>query len=223
MLIKTIAKIRKHTRAKRYKLFSEFIADMAKPLNIVDIGGTAAHWIGKLSQSDNINITLINNHHIDKTNINYDNRYDFIQEKIMDANDLSISDLSSYDLIFSNSFLEHLENKELQISLAQKITKSGKPYFIQVPNKYCAIDPHFPYPLPFFAAYPKSLQAWLLSKYHFGGGGKNASREQVDQRLKYYNPIGYKDFITMFPNGKLVRERTFGLNLSLVAMSLAKI
>jgi hypothetical protein len=65
---------------------------------------------------------------------------------------MSEEEFRGYDLIFSNSFFEHLEHRAAQARLAKIIVASGVPYFIQVPNKRSPVDPHFPSPfVPFFA------------------------------------------------------------------------
>ncbi len=103
---------------------------MKRPLEIVDLGGTVAFWTGwGIGPEDGMRITLINNHHIDRTNRESANPFPFITDRLADATALSKDDFRGYYLVFSNSFLEHLESPSAQARLAGAIVESGTPYF----------------------------------------------------------------------------------------------
>jgi hypothetical protein len=121
---------------------------------------------------------------------------------------MTVADLREYDVIFSNSFLEHLEDRRTQARLAGTIVESRVPYFIQVPNKRSPVDPHFPSPLvPFFAMYPEWLRARLLTVGAFGSGGKAPSLARARLRMKFYIPLGDSELSALFPNATLSFER----------------
>lgn len=225
MLRALIKKIRHYTRQKRSRLFFQFMAEFNdKPIRIIDLGGTAAFWEDWGITSDHhVEITLINNHHIDTTQKGYDHSIPFIKEQIKDVNELETHDFYGYDLIFSNSMIEHLESNALQKRLCEVIEASGLPYFIQTPNKKSLVDPHFPHPLvPFFAAYPKRLQATLLTIHHFNGGTRAVSHQEAWQRLKYYTPLSKTGFERLLPEGTLTAESFLGIAPSLVMTRLLK-
>lgn len=208
-----LQKIRAHTNRKRAALFFAKIQHLPKPLAVIDLGGTEALWRRwGIKEQHGLRITLINNHHIDKNNIGNEHLIPFIEELIIDAMELTVLDLLKYDLIFSNSFIEHLEDFRSQKKICSIIESSGKPYFIQIPNKHSLIDPHFPHPLvPFFALYPKPLQAWLLMQYHFGSGSRNATYVEARKRVRFYNPIGVSEIRSLLPSGHLVKESFLSL------------
>lgn len=221
MLRKFVRKVRSHTRSRRARAFFDRIQRLpGKQLSIVDLGGTAAFWPDwRVNEGHQLRITLVNDHHIDKSNIGYDNSIPFISEIVRDATELQLGDLSQFDLIFSNSMLEHIPDPAKRKKLCAMIEESKKPYFIQVPNKYALIDPHFPHPMvPFFARYPRELQAWLLSRHALGSGGRSTSYVDALNRLKSYNPLGPSDLQALFPSGTLLIEKTFGLPLSLIVV-----
>lgn len=213
----SIEGLRRHTRAKRYRLFRDYVDGLPRPLRVIDLGGTEASWRDRLTEDDQLDITLINNHHIDKSNVGYDGSIPFIQERRADVTELTADDLSAYDLIYSNSFLEHLESRDRQRSVAAAISAADRPYFVQVPNKNCPIDPHFPGPLPFTARYPKPLLAWILTRTALGSGSTSANQDEAMERLRYYNPLGIRDLTELFPEAGIIREWSYGLNPSLVA------
>lgn len=171
-----------------------------------------------VTAADGLEITLVNHHLIDRTNVGVSNPFTFIRDRFADATLLSAADLREYDLIFSNSFLEHLPEREQQVAMTRKILESGRWYFIQVPNKFSPIDPHFPRPyVPFFALYPKELQARLWSLSALGSESKADSIEAARLGLRYYNPLGWRDMRRLLPDAELRVERPLGVPMSILA------
>jgi hypothetical protein len=211
--------LRSYSSARRSKEFRAFISAMKRPLNIIDLGGTVAFWARwGMTLHDECQITLINNHLLDPTNRNAENPFPFITNKVADAMAMTKEEFRQYDLIFSNSFFEHLEHRSAQARLATIIVESGVPYFIQVPNKRSPVDPHFPSPfVPFFALYPEWLRARLLTMGAFGSGGRAPSLTQARLRMRYYNPLGKFDTVMLFPNAKIRMERPLGIATSILA------
>ena len=213
-----ISVLRKHTASKRRRLFKRFIDQFPKPVRVIDIGGTENFWLRLgVREEDGLDITLLNNHHIDKTQETAPIRSGFITDRRADARFLTEADLQEYDLVFSNSTIEHFATQDEQKALCDIIDRSGLPYFIQVPNKNALVDPHFPHPLvPFFARYPKTLQARLLTVGRFGSGSRSPNMGEALARLKYYTPIDRNWFRSLFPNGTLTVEWQALVPMSLV-------
>ncbi|UPT63711.1 MAG: hypothetical protein M0D54_03965 [Hyphomonadaceae bacterium JAD_PAG50586_4] len=176
-------------------------------------------WRGwGLTPEDQLHITLINNHHIDTTAAGYGNDGAQIVNRVFDANDVTADYLASFDLIFSNSFLEHLDSRQAQARLAAKICDSGKPFFIQAPNKNSPVDPHFPTPLaPFFAIYPRKVQAALLARFRLGSSARSANVADAMERMRFYNPLGLADMRALFPVANFAVERPLGVPMSVLA------
>lgn len=213
-----IRTLRNWTRARRQARFSEFLP-ARRPLRIVDLGGTVPFWRGwGLTPEDRLQVTLINNHHIDTTAAGRTDHGAEIENRVADANHVTTKFLASFDLIFSSSFLEHLESREAQQRLAKKICDTGRPFFVQVPNKNSPVDPHFPSPMaPFFAIYPRRVQAALLSRFRLGSGSRSANIVAAMERLRFYNPLGLNDIKAMFPTANLAIERPLGVPMSVLA------
>ena len=193
---------------------------MPRPLSIVDLGGTVRFWEAwGFDKEEDVRITLINNHQRDTTNKHVQPSSPNIANISADATQISDSFLEDFDLIFSNSFIEHLPGPLSQAAIATRIVNSGKPYFIQTPNKYSVLDPHFPRPyVPFFAAYPRRLQALLLTWTDLGSGCVSPSMEEAMRRLTYYHPLSLSDVRELFPDAKLLLERPMGVPMSIVAL-----
>lgn len=213
-----IAQLRAWTRARRRRLFEGFLP-AHRPLRIVDLGGTVPFWRSfGLSPEHQLHVTLINNHANDDTAAGIADHTGLIDDRNMDANCVTIDYLRAFDLIFSNSFLEHLSAREEQAALANKICASGRAYFIQIPNKNSPVDPHFPSPLaPFFAIYPRKVQAFMLSHSKLGSGAKSRDFEDAMDRLRFYNPLGLDDMRALFPDAQFRTDRPAGVPMSVIA------
>ncbi len=218
MLDEVVDRLRRYTRANRSKAFRQFLSSFSRPLRIIDLGGTVRFWEGwGVKPEDQLQITLINNHHVDTTNLGYENRHSFIHDVKADALHLEESYLRSFDIIFSNSFIEHLSSWSDQKKLADCIVGSDIPYFIQTPNKYSPLDPHFPRPyVPYFAIYPRGLQAKLLTISRLGSGGRADSFESALRHLGFYNPLGQTEMRRLFPKAEIRKERPFGVPMSIL-------
>jgi len=218
-----LARLRHLTRGRRGHAFRAFLRGFGRPLRIVDLGGTVSFWEGwGLTAADGLHVVLINNHVADTSHRDETSRQEFLENRNRDATSLSREELAAFDLIFSNSFLEHLGAPSVQADLARKIEASGRPYFIQVPNKWSPIDPHFPRPyVPFFATYPRGLQARLLTWDGLGSSGASPSLAVAMKRLSHYVPLGRGDMRRLFPSAHLEVERPFGLPMSILAHRMA--
>jgi hypothetical protein len=187
---------------------------------VLDLGGTVKFWeAAGIADAEGMVITLANNHAMDTTNANQVNSFANIREWDVDVLRIGSNEFAKFDVIVSNSFIEHLTCWEDQCRVARRIIESGRPYFIQTPNKASPIDPHFPRPyVPFFAVYPKHMQARLLTLGGLGGGWRAPSMEAALWALKFYNPLGVADMRRLFPNAELQIERPMGVPMSILAI-----
>lgn len=212
--------LRARAARRRSGLFRQFIAPLPRPLRILDLGGSHEMWRRwGVGARDGLEIVLLNNHGSDVSHAR-DARYaPFVTEHIGDVRALAAVDLQRYDLVFSNSMFEHLYTREMQQRVARVVIDSGRPYFIQVPNRRCLVDPHFPHPLaPFFAVWPRALQARALSVHGLGSGAPAGSIGAARQRLSHYVPIDRRALQALFPQARIVTEWSLGLPMSLVAL-----
>lgn len=214
-----LGNIRAGAATRRSRRFFKFIEDLPRPLSVVDLGGSAEMWRRwGVSGDHQVRVTLINNHHIDSTHRNEHLPGEFIRERMGDVLNLSRNDLAEFDVVFSNSMMEHLSSREDQARLAARIIECGKPFFIQVPNKHCIVDPHFPHPFaPFFAMLPRPMQARLLTMHPLGSGSRSQDFGAALKRMQFYTPIGRRDLAGFFPGAAVEAEWSMGLPISIIA------
>ena len=140
------------TRCRRKRLNSllSLIETTKKPLSLLDIGGTEMFWkTMKWCHADHgVHITLINRTEQTITT-------EGISADIGDARSLKQYKDGSFDIVFSNSVIEHLESFPNQQRMADEVRRVGLRYFVQTPNKGFPLEPHFLF--PFFQFLPSAL------------------------------------------------------------------
>jgi hypothetical protein len=215
-----IGAVRARAARNRSSLFRRFIAGMPRPLRIIDLGGSAQMWARwGMTGADGLQVVLANDHRVDTTHRSEALPGHFISSWAVDVLELLPSSYADFDVVFSNSMFEHLPSPEAQARLAAAVIASGKPYFVQVPNRRCIVDPHFPHPLAaFFALWPRGLQAWALHRHALGGSGRARSRAAAKAAIDTYHPLSRHELGRLFPGAHVRTEWNLGLPMSLVAM-----
>lgn len=195
-------------RLKRFQFFLEQIKSLPRPLHILDIGGTQAYWDRMGLNDPEIHITLLN---LYKEPISDTQRFSSI---IGDARNLTDLKDQSIDLIFSNSVIEHLFDLDGQKAMAHEISRVGRSYFIQTPNYYFPIEPHWVF--PFFQFFPFSLRVWLTRHFSLGHIGRIPDLHKAQLQVEEIKLLTPKQFQQLFPEGLLYEERFLGLVKSMV-------
>jgi len=197
-------------RRKRFLLFTEFIKDLERPVKIFDIGGTENFWkqMGIYGDNDYL-ITILNLDEPDKTT---DRNFEFVKG---DALDLRHYNDKSFDVVFSNSVIEHIEIIEDRQKMANEVIRTGKRYFVQTPNYYFPFEPHFL--LPFFQYLPKFIKIWLLLHFDIGWFKKCSSKAEALKLLNSNRLLTIKELRTYFTNCKIIKEKYLIFTKSLIA------
>ena len=178
---------------------------MQKPVAILDVGGKINFWVNRgLAGNTNFEITLIN---IEKEKSLYSN----IKTKMGDATDLSPFNDKSFDIVHSNSVIEHLYCFENQKKMASEIIRVGQKYIVQTPNKYFFLEPH--YLLPFFQFIPDKLKYLILTKTKMSRL-KTWDKNFAKQYIKEIRLLSLKEMKLLFPNSKIYFEKFLGMNKS---------
>jgi ubiquinone/menaquinone biosynthesis C-methylase UbiE len=112
-----------------------------------------------------------------------------------------------FDVAFSSSVIEHVP-AELQPAFASEIRRVARRYFVQTPNRYFPIEPH--YQLPFFQFLPETVRRALNQRFTLGWQAKG-QWEQIDL-------LSAKDLRRLFPDAEIHCERLLGLTKSLMAV-----
>ena len=194
-------------RKKRFERLKQLIDQYYqknKRVNIIDIGGTEIYW--KIISRNyllekNVHITLVN---LPSTNRVFENDEIFTYE-IGDACNLVNYADQSFDIAHSNSVIEHVGAWDKIVKFANETKRVAKTYYVQTPNYWFPIEPHFVF--PFFQWFPKSLKIKLITLSDLGGIKKANSYAEAKETIEYNSLLSKKELKKVFPEGKFYRER----------------
>lgn len=215
-------------RYKRFAYFKSWLAQFPRPLKILDVGGTIAYWktMG-FDQLQDIEIVLLNLEAVPVDSPHF-------TSIAGDATDMSQFRNKEFDIVFSNSVIEHVGDDVQQAQMAREIMRVGKAYFVQTPSLYFPIESHSC--MPFYQFMPTFIRTLLLYYFDITGGGigrtleawkarftfrrfermPHESWERCHERVKALRLLSGRKFRRFFPNGKLYKEKCFGLTKSYI-------
>lgn len=198
-------------REKRFEFFRakyDEVAASGKQIRILDIGGMEVYWkkMGFPKPTDNVHITLVNLFAKDVQNPEI-----FTSVK-GDATNMPEYKDGEFDIVFSNSVIEHLYTKENQQKMADEIRRVGKTYYVQTPNYYFPIEPHWLFPC--FQFFPYKFRVFLTKNFSLGHVGKMPTKEKAEDRVSEVRLLTEGEMKKMFPDGKVYRERFMGMKKS---------
>jgi Methyltransferase domain len=203
-------------RKRRIMMFLSMldrIASKSTPLRILDVGGEPGHWLAfsHLLAGRELQITLLNFKQFEID----DPRFHSV---VGDATDLSGFKRDEFDIIYSNSVVEHVGRWPEMKRMADGIIKLSKPYFVQTPDYWFPIEPHFRF--PFFHWLPEPLRLQLVMAR---ANGFYPRAQSIDEGMKMIESavlLTKTQLQSLFPGAQIVRERFGPFTKSLIALSL---
>ena len=183
------------------------LLDLTKKVSILDVGGTFSYWVrlGTLYRHANVKITIIN---LESQNKDLDN----LHMRQGDACALREYEDNSFDLVHSNSVIEHVGSERRMAAMAGEIRRLAPKHFVQTPDYACPIEPH--YKLPFVHWLPEENRIKVLRAFK----KVPRDRERSLASVRSINLLRISEFRSLFPGSTIWRERVFGLPKSLIAI-----
>jgi hypothetical protein len=125
----------------------------------------------------------------------------------------------SFDLVFSNSVIEHVGSREQQIRFAAEIARVGKQYWLQTPSRYFPVEQHMW--TPFVHWLPRAWQAAILKRFSIWRLVTKHDTAQRDYYVQHYldtiRLLSASDLAALFPGATVMGERFLGWTKSLIA------
>jgi 2-polyprenyl-3-methyl-5-hydroxy-6-metoxy-1,4-benzoquinol methylase len=125
------------------------------------------------------------------------------------------ADDSSSDVVFSNSVIEHVGTYQDQLQMAKEVCRVGRHYFVQTPNNYFPLEPHFLF--PFFQFLPIRLRVLLLQNFNLGWFVKTPDQAKAMEIVEGIRLLSKREFVSLFPKASIYKEKVFGMTKSYVA------
>jgi hypothetical protein len=208
LLVDAQGSVGERRRSSRWEWFAKTFSDIDS-MTVIDLGGTAEAW--RRSPVHPASVYIIN--------LEVEQVADLPAWMRVDRADACnlpthISN-GNYDLVFSNSVIEHVGGHSQRQLFADTVHRLADRHWIQTPYRYFPIEPHWLFPgfqfLP-LAARAAVSRHWPLM-YSRASGREESIRQAMSVELVSRTEMGL-----YFPDSTIGSERIFGLTKSLVAI-----
>jgi hypothetical protein len=126
----------------------------------------------------------------------------------------------SFDIVFSNSVIEHVGDAASQERFAREVARVGRGYWVQTPNRWFPVEQHLF--TPFIHWLPGRWQKAIVPHGTVWGALARVAPDQRRFFLRHYldevRLLTASELRRLFPDARLLRERFCGATKSLVAM-----
>ncbi|HVY92040.1 MAG TPA: methyltransferase domain-containing protein [Bryobacteraceae bacterium] len=205
-----LARIQKSFRAKRMQRFLRAFPT-AGVSRILDVGGTAEIW--ELTPGATRQVFLLNMPSAAPE------KGSAAAEVIHgDGCCLPFAD-GSFDIVFSNSVIEHVGDSEAQARFAEEIRRTGSGYWVQTPNRYFPIETHLL--TPFVHLLPRSWRAFIVRRFTVWQWIHHPSADRKQFYIEHFisdiRLLSAAEMKRLFPDAVILRERFLLFTKSLVA------
>jgi hypothetical protein len=199
-----------HMRTQRFRLFERLTADLPRPLRVLDVGGTNQFWEQRgWADRDDVSITTLNLFREERVHRN-------IHPEVGDATDLREHEDGAFDVVFSNSVIEHLFTFEQQAAMAREVQRVGRAYWVQTPNFWFPVEPHFL--VPAWHWMPRAARIELIRRRRCGWRGPCPDPVQARAAVDEIRLMRRRELATLFPEATLRPERFKGLVKSWIVL-----
>lgn len=121
-----------------------------------------------------------------------------------------------FDVVFSNSVIEHVGSWERQQAFAREARRVGRRLWVQTPAREFFIEPHLL--APFVHWLPRRTQRGLIRWATGWGWLTRPTPAQVDEFLAEVRLLTRREMTELFPDCEILTERFLGLPKSYIAV-----
>ena len=194
-------------RRKRFELLLRLLDSVPRPYSVLDVGGTDSFWQSAGGIPDGAKVVLLNLTAAPSS---------LAQSVAGDARSMPEFADRSFDVVFSNSVIEHVGTFADQRRMADEVQRVAKRYFIQTPNRYFPIEPHFVF--PYWQFLPRATRIWMLRHFNLGWFPKQRDYTIAARVVDEIRLLSMREFRQLFPMARIEREKFLGLTKSFTAI-----
>lgn len=180
---------------------------------ILDLGGTEYYWrIGAdflAANRGRVRITIVN---LEAESISDTGLFRFVEGS---ATDPTLLAGESFDLVHSNSVIEHVGDVEDMRMFADNVRRLAPRYYVQTPNYWFAYEPHFR--LVGFQYLPEWLRVAIIRRFAVGFFAKVPDRGEAKSIIRHHHLVTTRQMRDFFPDARIRHEKVAGLNKSIIA------
>ena len=198
-------------RFRRVRSMIEQIIDQKGSCRIADIGGTEYYWeiAREFVSTANVEIHLMNLEAVPVQGAKF-------KSHAANACDLGQFDDNSFDMVHSNSVIEHVGSWQNAKAMAHEIRRIAPCYYVQTPNFWFPYEPHFRFPC--FQFLPEAVRYRLLMNFNLGFGGRRTSVDEAMQGVQSASLLDARQMAELFPDADILKERLGPFTKSIMAV-----
>ena len=201
-------------RAAGVKVLIEAIFAERGSVRIIDLGGRRDYWRvfdADFLRDNNVHITLLNS---EVTQLPSGSELGFASIA-GDACDLFDHADNAFDLVHSNSTVEHVGDWVRMEAFAREVERLAPRHFIQTPYFWFFIEPHFL--TPFFHFLPEGLRAKMLMANMVPHKGRELNIGDAMRSVQGARLLDKAQMSFLFPNSSVAFEWFGPLPKSIIA------
>jgi hypothetical protein len=193
-------------RSRRWQTFLDLFPDVDQ-MRVLDLGGRVESWrrAPVLPQ----HVTVVN---LEDSDSHGEGWATFVHG---DATNLPAAARGEYDLVFSNSLVEHVGGHGPRARLAETVEAMAPRHWVQCPYRYFPIEPHWIFPgmqfLPLRARIAVAMHWPLVNT-------RPATVAQASGAVMWTELISATEMKLLFPNSRLIFERVLGIRKSMIVV-----
>ncbi len=171
-------------------------------MRVLDLGGQPGIWN---FISTPLHITILNLPGVAKPSTPESiHNFDFV---VGDACDVSQYEDNSFDVVFSNSVIEHVGGDEKQAAFACEVRRLASCYWVQTPSIWFPVEAHTGMPFWFF------MPAFVRKRFI-----RNWEKKLPDwtQMVVETTVLSKAQMQNYFPDGSILTERKYGFPKSYI-------
>ena len=193
---------RTRRNAKLVRLIDSLHAKAARPVNVLDVGGSYTFW-QSVANSHKCTITLINleegYRNLSPVSAEERDRY---RSEVGDARDLSRWQDRNFDLVTCNSVIEHVGTWSDMRKAAGELRRVGVRGWVQVPAFCFPLEQHFL--LPFVHWFSEPITTWLV--WNLRRDIRSYGWDGVRLNVTFCKPLSKGELRRLFPGDRTWTE-----------------
>ncbi|HEY7628441.1 MAG TPA: class I SAM-dependent methyltransferase [Ilumatobacteraceae bacterium] len=195
------------SRRRRWKTFRGHFPDI-ESMAVIDLGGTVDYWLRAPLHPRRVHVVNLEEPRTDIP--------DWITVDLGDATDSELPKrVGSYDLVYSNSVIEHVGGHERRRAFAANVAALAPSHWIQTPYRYFPVEPHWV--CPFMQYLPLKARARLGLHWPL----VHTPHKDLDSAIDAQLSVELLDITSMrhyFADSTIAFDRLAGLVKSVIAI-----
>lgn len=201
-------------RVERFRLFKSIVAQILAEkgkCHILDLGGTPIYWeqFGADLDWDRVRVCTVN---LTQSETSHPK----ITSIVGDARDGGRFQDLSFDVVHSNSVIEHVGRWNDMALMAKEVRRLAPRYFVQTPYFWFPIEPHARF--PFLHWMPELWRYRILLKRTCGFWKQRLDVGEATKAIQSALLLDRRQLQFLFPDARIITEKFLGLTKSLIAV-----